>query len=65
MKGRTDPLVKGGGENEFYSLADAEDILSRAVRYDADPYTRRQADLIPVKDPVVKVYLLAAERFRE
>jgi hypothetical protein len=65
LKGRTDPLVAGGGKNEFYSLADAEDILDRAVRYDAEPYRRRNAKPIAVENPIVKVYLLVAERFEE
>ncbi len=65
MKGRTDPLAKLGGSNEFYSLKDAEQILGRAKRYDADPYNRRQTELIAVESPVLKVYLLVLERFKE
>ncbi len=65
MKGRTDPLAKLGGPNEFYSLKDAEKILGRAKRYDADPYNRRKAELVAIEKPVLKVYLLVTERFKE
>ncbi|MFP4053570.1 MAG: hypothetical protein ACLFV7_06885 [Phycisphaerae bacterium] len=65
LGGRTDPLARQGGKHTFFTTAQADDILRRALRARADRYSMLKRDPVKLDKTTVTVYTLVPETFKE